>query len=1159
MTDEKGPKYEGVSPRSEEEILSFWKENKIFEKSLESRKKGECFVFYEGPPYANGLPGIHHVESRSFKDIILRYKTMRGFYVPRRAGWDTHGLPTEMAVEKELKINSKREIEEKIGVEKFVETAKKNVFTYIGAWEKLTDRMAYWLDLENAYVTMTNNYIESLWAIVSEISKKGFLYEDYKVLPWCTRCGTSLSSHELALGYKKVKEDSIYVKVPLRGRGNTTSFLVWTTTPWTLPGNVALAINPKADYVTIEPEDSPGEWLILAEKRLSVIRGAYKIINRVNGKSLAGMEYDPLYPAEKKEKNIYRAVAADFVSTEDGSGIVHIAPAFGKDDMEIGKKEKLPILVTVNEEGRIIAPGKSWHGEFIKKADPLIIEDLKDRSLLYKTESYLHDYPFCWRCGTPLMYYAKNSWFFKTTAVKEKMLEENSKIDWHPSHLKDGRFGEWLKENVDWGISRERYWGAPLPVWKCSGSECGSIKVIGSLAELDELELNPTNLILMRHGEAMHNVEKLTTIDPENDSDDKLTEAGIKAAGEAAKKLKKEKIDVIVSSPSYRTKETAEIVRRVIGFSDFETDKDLYEILVMGFAGKPLSEYRGAFESDEERFTKRPLGAENLRELRARVMRAAKRIREKYAGKNILVISHGDPARVMEWAIKGLEEKDFKNIQELRPAEFRKIRFHNWPYSSEGTLDIHKPYIDEIKIKCKACGGEMLRQKEVIDVWFDSGAMPFASQGWKLGNSVSKWIKRKPSFLYPADYICEAIDQTRGWFYTLLAVSSLLGFKSSYKMVISLGLVLDEKGEKMSKSKGNVVDPQMLMEKYGADAVRWYFYTVNQPWDDKLFREKDIQDSHRRFLMILWNSFVYWRTYRGAQPPLGNSVSKWPKLVINKWLLVKWNSILGEATGKLDAYDIVGAARALENFVIEDLSHWYIRRIRGHMKSEKSEVARESSLVLGFILGELSKVLAPFAPFVSEGIYHGISGEKESVHLEDWPKFKKENTKDRKLIDEMEKVREIVTKALELRQKAGIKIRQPLAELIITTKLQKELFNLIKGEINVKEISFGKELKLDTNITQELKEEGLVREFIRQVQDFRKELKLTPKEKVSLFTETDHDLEIVLKKYSDMILREINLSEFKLGKLEGKTKEFSLDGKKTEIGIYHVHHVEIES
>ena len=1153
MANEKGPaiagkfKYENVSPRSEEEILSFWKENKIFEKSVERRKPSSAkasngiknFVFYEGPPTANGTPGVHHVEARSFKDIILRYKTMCGFHVPRRAGWDTHGLPVEVEVEKKLGLKSKKDIEA-YGVAEFNKKCKESVWEYKELWECLTDRMGFWIDMKNAYITYENSYIESLWAVISEFSKKKLLYEDYKVVPWCARCGTALSSHEVAQGYEKISEDSVYVKFKVEGEENTF-LLAWTTTPWTLPGNVALAVNSKIDYVRAAGR---GEKIILAKSRVDVLGGEYQIVETVVGKSLVGMKYEALYPREDAKEKGYKVIAANFVSTEDGSGIVHIAPAFGENDFQASKTYDLPVIITTEADGLMRTPGFAWDRNWFKKADPQIIEDLNKRELLFKKEKYEHDYPFCWRCKTPLMYFARKTWWVDVNAVREKLIKNNQKINWHPVHLKDGRMGEWLKEKKNWAFSRERYWGTPLPVWRCI--ECEKINVAGSLEELDASDPSPTNLILMRHGEAIHNVKGLATIDPKDDKDDVLTEAGKRAIEETAKKLKKEKIDIIISSPSLRTRETAEMVRKIIGGPEIEVVQDIFEISAGDFSGKSRAEYLGAFNSEEERFTKKPSGAENLRELRVRVMRAAKKIKEKYAGKNILIVSHGDPTRVIEHAIKALNESDFKNIRELSTAESRKIKFHNWPYNSDGELDMHKPYIDEITLKC-ACGGEMKRVPEVVDVWFDSGSMPFAQVEWPFET-------KNPA--YPADYIVEAVDQTRGWFYNLLAVGTLLGKGEPYKNVISLGHLLDKNGKKMSKSLGNIVDPIMLMDKYGADATRWYFFTINQPWDPKLFKEEDVRDAHRRFLMILWNSFVYWKTY-GTGIKIYESRIK-TKLVINKWLIAKWNKVLGKVTEDLENYDIVSAAREIETFVLEDISHWYIRRIREHMKDEKSDNAKECGEVLGFVLRELAKTLAPFAPFIAEGIYKNTGGEEKSVHLEDWPKVNsKIKNQNAKLIESMEKVREIVSKGLEARQKAGIKIRQPLQKLKIQKskfKIDEELSDLVKGEVNVKEIEFSEKIKedveLDTVISEELKGEGLVREFIRQVQDFRKELKLTPQDKVLLTVTGDGELEALLLKNKDILKKEISISDFKIrerGKFE--EKEAMLDGRKLIIGI----------
>ncbi|MBI2609661.1 class I tRNA ligase family protein [Candidatus Giovannonibacteria bacterium] len=1165
MADEKGPvekagvsaktdkfKYSELSPRAEEEILLFWKENNIFEKSVALRQAQgkKRFAFFEGPPTANGMPGTHHVEARSFKDIILRYKTMRGFHVPRRAGWDTHGLPVEVEVEKKLGLKSKKDIE-KYGIAEFNKKCRQSVWEYKELWEKLTDRMGFWIDMEHPYITYENSYIESLWAIIKNFSVSKLLYEDYKVVPWCARCGTALSSHELAQGYEKIKEDSVYIKFQLKGeeKGRKRAyFLVWTTTPWTLPGNVALALNPETEYVTVELEKYPEEWLILAEARLSVLDGPYKIINRAKGASFEGVEYESLYPNSAP----YHAVLGGFVSTQDGSGIVHIAPAFGEDDFQISKKDDLPVLITTDADGLMQTPKNAWDKTWFKKADSMIMEDLSARALLYKKEKYEHDYPFCWRCKNPLMYFVRKAWWVDVNARREELIKNNQEINWHPEHIKDGRFGEWLKEKKNWAFSRERYWGTPLPVWRCE--KCKSIKVPGSLSEMDALDPNPTDLIVMRHAEAVHNISDTWAVSPETDSAAFLTAKGRKDAQESAKKLKKEKIEVIISSPSLRAKQTAEIVGKEIGVSNIEIIPELYDQLV-GPAFDGQGGFNSRFSSFEEHFYKKPEGAENYREVRARVMKAVLEIVRKHRGKKILILTHGVPAFVFFGAHDALSEKDYeKGARAFYPNQFNKIRFHNWPYNNEGELDLHKPYIDEIQLKCDpsagGCGGEMRRVLEVVDVWFDSGAMPFASENWPFDFAPGKPKKKLP---YPADYIVEAVDQTRGWFYNLLAVGTLLGFKAPYKNVISLGHLLDKNGKKMSKSLGNIVDPMALMEKYGADPVRWYFFTINQPWDPKLFKEEDVRDAQRRFFMILWNSFLYWKTYN-VNSKFKNQNEKLmnPKLVINKWVLAKWNKVLSEITENLDKYDVVSAARTVENFIIDDISHWHIRRIRSYMKENSSE-AKECSEVFGRLLLELSKVLAPYIPFSAEIIYHGLEGKVESVHLEDFPNYELKKI-NHKLLEDMRKVREIVSRGLEERQKAGIKIRQPLSMLKVKgEEISKELVELILGEINVKKIVFDKTLEkdfeLNTEITADLKEEGIVREFIRQVQDFRKELKLKPQDKVMLSVNAPKEIEKILKKNSALIKKEINISELKFSGKAGSQKEIKLDDSQMQIGI----------
>ena len=1111
-------------PQSEEELLGFWGKNKVFEETLKKTKNKKPFVFYEGPPYANGRPGIHHVEARAFKDVILRFKTMQGFYVRRKSGWDTHGLPTEMEVEKKLGVRSKKEIEEKIGVERFVEEAKKSVFFYKDEWEKLTRRMGYWLDLENPYVTMSNDYVESLWQVFSQIHKNGYLYKDFKVLPWCPRCGTALSSHELAQGYKDVKDKSVFIKFRLKDKPDTF-VLSWTTTPWTLPGNAALAINSGAVYSVAE---KAGEKIIVAKSRLEVLGHGWSVLEEKKGTALVGLSYEPLFDVPKlKSPQSYKIYSADFVNMEEGTGIVHTAVMYGEDDFRLGKKAGLPTFHTVSEEGKFIESlSDGLAGKAVKEpeTEKIIIEVLKKKSFLFKEELYEHSYPFCWRCGSALIYYAKNSWFLKTTAVKDRMLKENKKIGWHPEFIRDGRFGEWLRENVDWAISRERYWGMPLPVWECRS--CENREVVGSLKELDAKgPEQKTRIFMMRHGEADHNVKNIVgPATPERDYKNNLTKKGIKQVERTAELLKREKIGLIVSSPLNRARQTAEITAKTLGVK-VEVNERIYDYDVGDFHNKSIKEAHKEFPFSRKLVERFP-GGESLRDVRERMMAELKNIAGKYAGKNIVVVGHGDPLWVLNAAAGGAAEKDYEASWYPKTGEFRELDLHNWPYNKEGELDLHRPYIDEIKIRCLKCKSSMTRVKEVADVWFDSGAMPFAQDHVLFGKNPPAGGQ------YPADYIAEGIDQTRGWFYTLLAVSSLLKKPSAYKNVVVVGLVLDEKGEKMSKSKGNTVEPLPLFDKYGADAVRWYFYTVNQPWDEKLFREPDIAEASRRFLNIFWNSFVYWQTYKNKSAV----EKKKPKSLINKWFNARLNQVGYEATEALEKFDIVRAARLIENFVAEDMSRWYIRRIRDAIRFGKKEEKKEISDVLGLALFETAKLAAPFVPFLADKMYLEVGVGKKSIHLESWGKFKKPSSADKKLVDEMNEARKIVSLALEARAKAGIKVRQPLALLKAQSPkpkaLNKELIDLVKGEINVKEVVFDSRIKseveLDTKITPELKEEGRLRELIRHIQEKRKESGLKPSDKITFAALTDERGRAFVKKHEKTLMKEAGVSKIVL-------------------------------
>lgn len=982
-------------PDKEQEILKLWQEKNIFQKTLGKESPKGNFIFYEGPPTANGRPGIHHLEARAFKDLIPRYKTMRGFKVERKAGWDTHGLPVELEVEKKLGLKNKKEVEQ-YGIKEFNQKCKESVWLYKDEWEKMTERIGFWLDMENPYITYDNNYIESLWWIIKQIYDRGFLYQGHKVVPQCPRCGTALSSHEVAQGYKNIKEESVYVKFKIKfnnhpaptavgapllekeGINSDVYILAWTTTPWTLPGNVALAVGEDIDYALVKftpsnlPLDKGGreggathEYYILAKDLVEKVfeNSKYETIKELTGKDLVGLEYEPLFPGAIPEStknfvNAFKVYPAEFVSTEDGTGVVHTAVMYGVDDYELGEKVGLPKVHTVNLDGTFNELVPRWQGRLVidKKVKEEIVDYLRTEKLLFSVKDHAHDYPFCWRCDTPLVYYAKESWFFQMSALREQLIKSNETINWVPVHIKDGRFGEWLSEVKDWAISRERYWGTPLPIWLCQ---------------------NKTE-----------------------------------------------------NTESTKTQKTLSVCGNMIIVGSFD-------------------------------------------EL------------EKISGQKI-----NDP---------------------------------------------HRPFIDEITFQCDKCGGEMRRVPEVMDCWFDSGAMPFAQWHYPFENreKIESFDKpRDPSssrqvgtpqdeIRYPANFICEAIDQTRGWFYTLLAVATLLGKEAPYKNVICLGHVLDKNGQKMSKHIGNVVDPWQMMEKYGADVVRWYLYTVNQPGEPKRFDESFLREAGRMF-NTLFNVLTFYQIYvKEVKNEKFKTIE--PKNVLDKWIAAKLNLLIKEVMENLDNYDIFSAARKIEEF-INELSVWYLRRSRDRFKGSDEEDKNQAIFTLGKVLFELTKLLAPFTPFTAEYIYQELARPcaclKESVHLEDWPAAD-DKLIDQKVLDEMILTRQIVELGLAKRAALGIKVRQPLRELRIKNQgLRDEYLKLIKDELNVKEVvceSGEGELsvELDTNLTDELKEEGILRELVRAINNLRKEMKLTIKDRIQIQYNTDDAvLKNVFEKYT---------------------------------------------
>lgn len=1091
------PVEKSEAAKREEDILAFWKERGIFEKSLSKPAPKGDFIFYEGPPTANGRPGVHHLESRSFKDAIPRYKTMRGYRVPRRAGWDTHGLPVELEVEKELGFSGKKDIEA-YGVAAFNKKCRESVFKYIGEWERFSSRAGYWVDQAKAYFTFDPAFMESVFALVKKISDDGRLYQDYKVVPWCARCGTALSSHELAQGYADVKDLSITARFELVDEPGTY-LLAWTTTPWTLPGNVGLAVGEGITYGVYEKES---ERVILAVARASVLGEGWTLREEVPGASLVGKRYKPLYPfapelapesEQSKFEKAYQVYPASFVTTEDGTGIVHTAVMYGQEDFDLGTQVGLPKVHLVQPDGHF-KPGTGFlEGRFVKDEEVAIdiVKDLAGRGLLFAKERHEHSYPFCWRCKTPLIYYARDSWYIRMHDLREKLMAENQKINWEPAHIRDGRMGEWLSGAKEWAISRERYWGTPLPIWR---SDDGKERVvIGSVKELKErAKTNNNRYFAMRHGESEQNVMGILSADP-NDAFG-ITDRGREQVKAAIATLKKSPPTIIYASPFLRTRQTTEMVAEALSIPKDRVvyDARLGEFGAGEFSGKPIGEfitYR-ASHAYSEAFP----GGESTLAVKRRFAEALYEIEGKHMNETVLIITHGAGLESLLAVAEGagaqrsmqiIAENDFKN------GEVRELGFVPLPHNENYELDLHKPYIDDVVLKGET--GDLRRVPEVMDVWFDSGAMPFAQDHYPFENK--KWIDGPG---YPADFISEAIDQTRGWFYTLLAIGVLSGRGAPYKNVICLGHLLDEKGQKMSKSKGNVVEPFAAMDTYGADTLRFWMYSVNQPGDSKNFDEKTVKEA-ARVLSWLENSTRFYELFKQG------SAEGAPE-IIDLWMDARTRETVRDVTEALDAYRLYDATRLLAGF-IEDLSQWYVRRIR-----ERARAGDTAALAtLRRTLRTTSLLLAPFSPFMAEWVFQTVREETdpESVHLAAWPEIKKagfaeklfgKKDTDMQLIADMERIRGYASEALMLRQKAGLKVRQPLAALSVPGTLVPELAEILADEVNVREIrENAKEMALDTVLTPDLIREGDVREFARAVADGRKELGLSPLDQVRLW------------------------------------------------------------
>lgn len=1019
----------------EREVEKFWRENHIFEKSIEDRKDAPTYMFYDGPPTANGKPHIGHALTRVIKDMIPRYRTMKGYKVPRKAGWDTHGLPVEIEVEKELGINGKEQIEN-YGVAPFIEKCKESVWKYKGMWEEFSDVIGFWADMNDPYVTYHDSYIESEWWALKQIWDKGLLYKGFKVVPYCPRCGTPLSSHEVAQGYKDVKERSAIVR--FKKRDEDVYFLAWTTTPWTLPSNVALCVNPDEDYVKVKQGDYT--YILASALVETVLKEDYTVLETYKGKELEGIEYEPLWGGLNVKGKAWFVVCDSYVTLTDGTGIVHIAPAFGEDDSRIGRNYDLPFVQLVDSQGNLTKETK-WEGVFVKDADKLVLKDLDENGKLFDAPVFEHSYPHCWRCNTPLIYYARESWYIKMTAVKEDIIRNNNTINWIPESIGKGRFGDWLENIQDWAVSRNRYWGTPLNVWIC---ECGHMHSIGSIEELKSMSKNC----------------------PEN-------------------------------------------------------------------------------------------------------------------------------------------------------------------------IELHRPYIDAVTITCPECGKEMKRTPEVLDAWFDSGSMPFAQHHYPFENH------EKFEAQFPADFISEAVDQTRGWFYSLLAISTLIFNKAPYKNVIVMGHVQDEDGQKMSKSKGNAVDPMDALNKFGADAIRWYFYVNSAPWLPNRFHDKAVEEGQRKFLGTLWNTYAFYVLYADIDSfdPTNYNLEYDKLSVMDKWLLSKLNTLVKTVDDYLNNYKITETARALQSFT-DDMSNWYVRRCRERFWAKGMEQDKVNAyMTLYTALITLSKIAAPMIPFMTEEIYQNLvrsvdKNAPESIHLTDFPTVN-EDFIDKDLEVSMDEVLDIVVLGRAARNSANIKNRQPIGNMYVKAETVLDPFyvEIIEDELNVKAVefkddveefvsySFKPQLKtvgpkygkllgkirealasldghaamkslnetgsvdfefdgekvslgredllietaknddfvteadnkttvvLDIRLSEELIEEGFVRELISKVQTMRKEAGFEVVDHIVLSQTGNERIAEIIKKNEAVIKNDTLADEIVYNNVEGYTKDWNLNGENTSLGV----------
>lgn len=1149
MTDkEVDEKKKSEVATTEEKILASWKGKEVFKKTLQKTEDGKPFVFYDGPPFATGVPHYGHVLAGTIKDAIPRYKTMNGYFVRRQWGWDCHGLPIENIIETELNLSHKKDIEE-YGIGNFNEAARRAVLLYDKNWKEFVPRLGRFVDMEASYKTMDATYTESIWWAFKTLYEKGLIYEGHKIMYVCPRCETSLANFEVAQGYKDVTDISVTVKFELESDPGVY-VLAWTTTPWTLPGNTALAVGPDMVYLKVKSGD---EYYILAKELYEARKSDFQnqdIISEISGKDLVGKTYKPLFDYYSKDKELtnhehgWKIYGADFVTTESGTGVVHIAPAFGEDDMNLARKHNLPIVQHVSLDGKFKSEVLDFAGLYVKKkgdtqsADIAVLKYLAGKGTLFAKEKVVHSYPLCWRCDTPLINYAVGSWFVKVSDIRDKVVAENKKIGWVPEHVGEGRFGKWLEGARDWAISRSRFWGAPLPVWKCA--ECDKVTVFGGVGELsDKLSVSGNRYIVIRHGESESNVSHKVNSDPTKE--DHVTEKGLKQVHEAAEKLKKDgiKIDRIVSSNFIRTKETAQILAEELGVptENMIIDPRLQEINTGIFHDKTRDEYHDFAPSYLEKFTATPEGGENLIDVKHRVIKAIKDMEQTYRNQTILIVTHEYAAWMLFAAARGATVAEAVKMKEERGEDFldnaqiEELSYKLIPRNLDGELDFHRPYVDEVIYDCK-CGGISRRIPDVFDCWFESGSMPYAQFHYPFEN------EKEFQNNFPADFIAEGMDQTRGWFYSLIMLGVGLFGQSPYLNVIVNGLILGSDGQKMSKRLKNYPEVMDVVDKYGADALRYYL--LSSPimrGEDLVFLEKSVDEIYKKNILRLNNVYSFYELYRGSEE--GSNLSE---NILDKWVIVRLNQLTTETTKYMEVYELDRATKPIGDF-IDDLSTWYVRRSRDRFKSDDEEDKLAALSTTKYVLEEFSKVLAPFMPFIADDLYLKVTeGKKEeSVHLEKWPTGREINNE---VIEEMKKVRDIVTLGLEVRAKQSIKVRQPLQFLKLKTKnLKPEYLGLIQDEINVKEVVFDEKInndvELDTNITSELKEEGEVRDLIRLIQEFRKESGLTPRDTVAMIVSIPEETGQIILKNKDEIMKTALLTEIKI--VSGDKVSFSIE------------------